>query len=437
MTHRMLLAVLLSSIPWVASAAPQATPAAGPLDLASLQAAAIARDPRLREIDLQDEATDLRLETISAERLPTIAVEGRAQHQSDVPKSPFAGPGGAPLFAPPKDTFDATVRVDIPLLDPSREPRLDVERARRDQAQAQVRTALYGLRQEVNAAFFAAALLAERRRAIETAVTDLQARLDETSARVREGTAIPAEGATIDAALVERRQDLAEIDASRRAALARLEELTGRRIGEDEELEMPNLAAAVEEARGRLAELRARPEYDQFARTQELLRRQQDTAGAIDRPRVSGFATGGVGRPGLNFIDSQVEGYWLAGLRMQWTAWGHGASGREREELSRQQAIVGAEEEAFTARLRRAIEDDLANIDRLAAGGALDDRLIELRMQIVRSATVQLQEGALTSAEYVDRNTDLLNAGLARGRHRVELAQASAELLTTLGLEVR
>ncbi len=437
MTHRMIAFVLISLGPGSALAGAQASPGEPLVDLGSLQAAAVQRDPRVRELDLEAEAANLRLQNIEAERLPAVVVEGRAQYQSDVPHAPIVGPSGAPLFAPAKDTYDATVRVEAPLVDATREPRLAVERARRDEAQARVQTALFSLRQEVNAAFFTVALLGERRRTIETAVADLEARRDETAIRVREGAAIPAEAAGIEAALVERRQDLAEIGASRRAALARLEELTGRTVAPDEILEVPDLGTAVARARAGLEDVRARPEYEEFARTRDRLSRQQEVAAAADRPRLSGFATGGYGRPGLNFVDDQFEGYWLAGMRVQWTPWDRGTSLREREALSRQQAIVGAEEAAFTARLRRGLEDDLANIDRLAAIGTLDDQLVSLREQVVQSATIQLQEGVLTSAEYVDRNTDLLNARLARSRHRVELAQASAGLLTTLGLEVR
>ena len=43
----------------------------------------------------------------------------------------------------------------------------------------------------------------------------------------------------------------------------------------------------------------------------------------------------------------------------------------------------------------------------------------------------------MTASEYLDRSTELLQARFARAGHRVELAQASARLLTTLGLEVR
>jgi outer membrane protein TolC len=439
MTNRLLPAALVV-FPFLAgppAAAGQPPATAPPTDLAALQDAAVGRDPRLREVDLQAEATELRLENIEADRLPSFAAEGHAQYQSDVPHSPLLGPAGEALFAPAKDTYDAALRVDAPLVDPTIEPRLAVERARRDEAQARVRTTLYELRQDVNEAFFAAALLQEQRAAVEAAIADLDTRLNETSVRVREGAAIPAEAAGLEAALIERRQDLAETAASRHAALERLESLTGRTMGDDTTLDVPDLAATVDRARADLDELRARPEYEQFARTRERLSRQQEAASATDRPRLSAFATVGYGQPGLNFVDDEFEGYWLAGMRVRWAPWDRGTSGREREALSREQAIVAAEEAAFTARLRRVIQSDLANIDRLRAAGGEDDRLVALREDVVRSAGVQLREGAVTGIDYVTRNTELLNARVSRARHRVELAQAGARLLTTLGLEVR
>jgi hypothetical protein len=50
---------------------------------------------------------------------------------------------------------------------------------------------------------------------------------------------------------------------------------------------------------------------------------------------------------------------------------------------------------------------------------------------------VRLQEGVVTASEYLDRNAELLQARFARAGHEVELAQAGAHFLTTLGLEVR
>jgi outer membrane protein TolC len=50
---------------------------------------------------------------------------------------------------------------------------------------------------------------------------------------------------------------------------------------------------------------------------------------------------------------------------------------------------------------------------------------------------VRLQEGVLTSSDYLARDTELLQARIAQATHQVELAQARARVLTTIGAEVR
>ena len=80
---------------------------------------------------------------------------------------------------------------------------------------------------------------------------------------------------------------------------------------------------------------------------------------------------------------------------------------------------------------------DLATDSRLEQVLATEDEIVSLREQIVRESAARFRESTITVAEYVDRQTDLLAARIARSLHRVELAQARAAYLTTLGLEVR
>ena len=68
---------------------------------------------------------------------------------------------------------------------------------------------------------------------------------------------------------------------------------------------------------------------------------------------------------------------------------------------------------------------------------ASDQRIIDLRAEVERSARVRLQEGVLTSSDYLARDTELLQARIAQATHQVELAQARVRLLTTVGVEVR
>ncbi len=408
-----------------------------PLQLAVLQREARDADARAREIDLLARQSELRVRNIEIERLPSVGALGQTQYQSDVPTAPFSLPNGQPAFAPPKFTYDASLRVDQRLFDPSVTPRIEMARADLAESQARVRTSLFALRSEVNEAFFTAALMQEQIGALSSTIDSLEGRLSETDARVREGAALPGEAAAIDATILQHRQRIDELRTTRSTALARLGILTGRSIEPDATLELPELDASASGARTALQKLRARPEYEQFDRTRDRAARQQQLAAAADRPQLSAFGRVGYGRPGLNFINDQPETYGLAGLQLQWKAWTWNTSDREREALAIQQSIVTAEEQAFTSGLRRFIEADLAAIDRLQRSLAADDRIVALREGIDSAAKLRLREGVTTAADYLDRNAETLGAQFDRARHRVELAQARARLLTTLGLEVQ
>jgi outer membrane protein TolC len=422
-----------------ASAVAQVAPPSGaaPLELAVLQHEARAADARTREIDLLAKQTDLREKNIDAEQLPALSTLGQTQYQSDAPVSPFPGPNGQPAFGSPLFTYDLSLRIDQRIYDPSSQARRDLARADLAESQARVRTSLFTLRQEVNEAFFAAALLQEQIGVLDATIANFEARLREANTRVREGAAVPADAAAIEAALLQQRQQADALRANRRAALRRLETLAGHAIDPDAAAHLPDLHTSVAQAREALTRERARPEYQQFDRAREKTSRQQALMQASDRPQLSAFGRGGYGRPGLDFISDQAEWYGLGGVQFQWKAWTWNSSAREREAIGLQQKVVDAEEAAFTSGLHRAIETDLASIDHLETAIPVDDRIVALREGIDRTAKARLDEGAITASEYVDRYTEWLTAQFDRARHRVELAQARARVLTTLGLEVQ
>lgn len=405
------------------------------LRLDVLHAAAEQHDPRVRQLAIRESQSALRLRTITAERLPSIAGSAQAQHQSVVTQFP-----GAPGFSGPSiphDTYDANVAVTEPLLDPTRSARLAVERAQLARARADVETALYGARQQVNASFFAAAALSARHEAVAAAIADLETQAKVVDARVRNGTALRSELFAIRAEALRRRQDDAQLLADRDAALRVLADLTGLVLPPDAPIALPALEQRVAEARARQDSMLARPELERFERMRDVLSRQADVAGAQAKPRVSAFARGGVGRPGLNMLSTRPESYWIGGLQVQWNPFDWGRATRERQTLELERDAVTADATAFRDALRRQTVGDLATIARLEQVLATDDEIVGLREQIVREASARFRESTITSAEYVDRQTELLTARIARGLHRVELAQARVTYLTTLGLQVR
>jgi outer membrane protein TolC len=417
------------------AAAQNVRPARDSIGYRELLANAVNADPRQQQLRLQETATELRLRSIAAERLPSLALDGQGQYQSAVTKIAIPLPGVV-IPTPPHDTYDAHLGAEQSLLDPTLAPRREVEGARLAEARAQIRSTLFGLRQEVTDAFFTAAGLQERIAETDAAIADLAVRLRETVARFHEGTALRADTASIAATLAERRQDRLTIDADRAAALARLALLAGRSIPADAVLVPPSVAALAREVARSADTLRTRPEFQQFAATRERLARQGRLASAQERPRVSAFARVGYGRPGLNMLSSDFQSYWLAGVRVHWSPFNWGATERDRELLDLEREIVTTNEAAFAQLLERAAQPSLATIARLDSTLALDERVIALREQLVRDARAQLDEGVITATTYADRSTDLLTARLRRVQHRVALEHARVTLLNTLGVEI-
>lgn len=420
---------LLAFAPDAASAM-DAHPPQDTLRLGALQDAAVQRDPRARQAQMQARATELRLRNLDAERLPRLGVRAEATRQSEVASLPIEMPG-VEVPEPPKSRFEAAVEAQVTLWDGGvLASRREVERARLQAAQAQLAAQLHPLRMEVAEAFFAAFLLQERMAEAGTLLDDLEARLAMVRAQLRAGAALPGDTAALRAELLGAAQQRDELAADRRAALRVLAQLTGRDAGEADVLALPDL----DDRMG--VDGPHHPQYAVFAAERARLEREAALVRARTQPQVSAFGQLAYGRPGLAQFRDDLHEYWIGGVRVRWQPWDWGAAGREGQVLQVQRQMVDTEEAAFTARLGREVADELAALPRLRDALAADDRIVALREQVERQARVQLEERAITAAAYVDARTDLQEARVARQRHRVELARAQARYLTTLGVEI-
>lgn len=406
------------------------------LRLGTLQDDAVRRDPRGRQLELLESQSALRLRSLGTEWLPRLDAAAQAQYQSEVVTLPFAPPGGGEPFSPHKDTYDAYLGVRQPLFDPLIGARRTIEQAQLAESQARVRTTLYAERQAVADAYFGVLLLDAQRSELEAGIADLEAQHRVARERVDAGEALAGEAAALEAELLRLGQSLAGIAADRSATVAVLGSLTGRDLSGSEVLSLPDLGADVEAARAGPDTVRRRPEHLQFERARDLL---ESRGGEIARrtwPRLAAMGRAGFGRPGLNPLGDEFGGYWLAGLRVEWSPFDWGRASLEREALGIQREIVSTEEAAFTERVHRGAVRELAAIGRIEQALEADSAIIVLREGVLREARLRFGEAVITSAEFVDRETDLLSARLARATHRVELARARARYLTLIGLEV-
>lgn len=447
--HR--LAIILLVLPTLSSAAQQRPTdapgapgfAADTLRLGALYGIAEQADPRYEQIRVHEEITDLTLESLATARRPQLDLSARATYQTETASLPFdeaAVPFSFP--SPPKDQYEIAAEVGQLLYDGGRLAGAErLQQRRLAERTAEVRAALFGLRQELNAAFFAALLHQEQREQLSVLSDDLDARRRLVAAQVRSGTALPSDESALEAEIIHLQQRIAETEAARRAALRRLELLTGRNVSEGDILAAPDLerdaAAAIHAIEA--AETSAfsrRPEFDRFRRARERAQAEAETTDAALKPRISAFARVAVGRPGYDFFDDAIRPYGMIGLRAGWAPFDWGATSRRSAAVALQADVIAAEEAAFEARLRRDVLDAVYAVERLEAVLASDAHAVALRERIERAALRQLEEGVLLTAEYVARRNDVFEARLRQRMHRVELAEARVRLLTILGFDI-
>lgn len=409
------------------------------LSVERLQEAALKTDPRANQRTLLRAATDLRLAVIAADRLPQLAINGQGTRQSDVTRPTFGIPGVTiPDF--PKERWQTTLDVEQRLYDGGEVARRrELEEARYAESQAAVDVSLYELRSDVNSAFFSAFLFEKRLAEYDALVADLDARLAAVRARVEAGTALGRDAAEIEAERVRAGLQRDEARASRRASLAILADLVGEPVDTTAVLVLP----ADEPERTQpadldtVAALRRRPEFDQFRQSRARLEREVAYTSAENRPRLFAFGQAGVGLPGLDQFRQSSDAFYQVGVRVEWRPWTWRSAGRKAAAYRLQQDVVATEEKALGRRLARAVVIDLEDINRLKAALADDERIVALRTEVERQARAQFDEGAITTPDYVETRTDVLEARLTLERHRVELAQARSRYLTTLGITPR
>jgi outer membrane protein TolC len=431
---RVLVLVAIALAPFAPLAAAQDT-----LSVERLQQDALKSDPRAKQRNLLREATDLRLAVIRSQRLPQLEFNGQGTHQSDVTRPTFGIPGVVvPDF--PKDRWQTTLDVEQQIYDGGEvSRRRALEEARHAESEAALDVSLYGLRSEVNSAFFSAFLFEKRAAEYEALVTDLDARLAAVRARVEAGAALSRDAAEIEAERMRASLQRDEAKGSRRASLAILSDLVGHSIDTSAVLVLPTEEPERTEPAelDTIAALRRRPEFDQFLRSRARLDREIAYASSENRPRVFAFGQAGVGLPGLDQFRTSSDAFWQAGVKVEWRPWTWASASRNAAAYRLEQEVIATEEKALGRSLARAVATNLEDITRLKAALADDERIVGLRAEVERQARAQYDEGAITTPDYVETRTDVLEARLTLDRHRVELAQARLNYLTTLGITPR
>ena len=151
-------------------------------------------------------------------------------------------------------------------------------------------------------------------------------------------------------------------------------------------------------------------------------------------PSAYVFGQLGYGNPALNFFRDEFRGYYIVGAGLHWNIWDWSRTSRKKQILAVQQDIIRSQKESFDKNLDIKLEDELASIMKYEEALERDRKIVELRQDIRRSASSQLENGLITPTDYIAHLNAETHARIQMDLHRVQLAQARINYLTSKGI---
>jgi len=379
--------------------------------------------PNAANLPLIRKTADLQVRLLNSNYLPQSSLGGQASWQSEVTSLPISLPNVS-ISPPPKDQYRATLDVVQNIWDGGvLSKQKDVAVANAKAEEQKLVTELYQIKEQVSGLYFGI-LFAEKQ--IENAQIlrkDLESKSEKMRAAISNGTAIKSNLLAIDAKLLEVNQLLNDAQKRKKSSMEALELLTGKTLVETTVFELPSFVSTASQDI-------SRPELLLLDSQKSVLDINQEMVKAKNLPKISAFATGGYGKPGLNFLANSFGTYFIGGVnfKVPLSFFYSGSQSNEIQQIKISQQKIDTQKESFILATKIKLSNQNLEIERLESMVSTDAKILEIRKQIKETAEAQLDNGIITASDFL---SELTNEDIAKQNsilHEVQLLQAKFNL---------
>jgi outer membrane protein TolC len=387
--------------------------------------------PLARQEGLMAGSSELKVKNISKNWLPTMNLSGSASLQSDVTAFEIPRIAGLPPIESPtisKDWYKLTLDVNQSLYEgnvTAYQKKLEGMNLSADQKSLQIE--LYKLKDRINQVFLSIFLIRENEKLLNSNKERLEAKLKEVRSAVANGVQLASNADAIEAELLRIDQQFTETKIDRSASFKILSQLTSVEIPETVQLAFPQTQLSS------YAYENKRFEAELFDIQESRLEVMKDMVTTKWNPKIFAYGQLGYGRPGLNMLSNSFDPWWLVGAKLTWNFFNWNQNKNEKKIYDIQGEIIKSQKEAFDKNLQISSETNLSQVLKLSEVLQKDEEIINLRTRISKTASSQLDNGVITSGEYISRINEETQARLSLQLHKVQLELAKLTYLYNLG----
>ena len=396
--------------------------------LEECQQAAERNYPLIRQYDLIGKTTQLTVANIQKGWLPQVSAQAQATYQSDV----TAWPGemktmmtgmGIDMKGLKKDQYRVGIDVQQTIYDGgaiSSQKAVAREQGRVQEAQTEVN--LYNVRKRVNEMYFSLLMLDEHILLNHDLQELLAGNERKLQAMVKGGTAAESDWQSVKAERLKARQQATSLESQKRMLTAMLSTFCGIEV---REVRKPVMSVAVVQQQTGQQQIGLRPELRALDAQIGLFNAQEKALNSALMPKLSVFAQGYYGYPGLNMFEDMMSHDWslngIIGARLTWNIGALYTRKNDKAKLQLQRDLTESNREVFLFNNRLEQIQQNEEISRYQQLMADDEEIIVLRSAVRKAAESKLSHGIIDVNDLVREINQENAARVQQSIHEIEM----------------
>jgi outer membrane protein TolC len=177
-----------------------------------------------------------------------------------------------------------------------------------------------------------------------------------------------------------------------------------------------------------------RPELKLFDTQKAMLDAKHKVNNRLALPRLTVSAEGAYGRPGPNFLNQDLRFFGQAAVNLKWNIGTLYALNNEKQMITIGKKMVDVQKEVFEFNTKITMNTQVAQINSLIDMIEKDRLIIEKRHNITKTFSSQLENGSVTTTDYLIQLNAEMQAVLSQKVHEIKLMNAITSYNTTKGI---
>lgn len=373
--------------------------------------------PLTRQKGLLDKIASLTFKNISTALYPQLNLVAQASYQSAVTQIPFSLPGFT-IVPLSKDQYKVILDLNQMVYDGGQtkaQKNMIIQQNIVDQQKLEVE--YEKLEQKLIDLWFSILLLQEQEHILAVIQNDIDNLITRLQSQVENGTSLKSSLYNIQSEKLHNEQRLTDLYFNKKALIDVLSLFMIEKINYNVHFLEPEVSK-----RGSVIS-KYREERILYSYQRELVERQIRVLNSKINPRLNLFMQGGYGKPGINLLKNEFDFYYIGGIRLNWN-FGNFYTYRKDKQISMNQIdMLNVQEDMFLLQSEVELKRQDADIERIQILMNTDEKIIELKSKVMFASKAQLENGVITSGDYIrDQNAEE-QARLSKLLHRLQLKQ--------------